>query len=87
MERYFIVVPCYNEQEVLPETFRRLGECLTELTEAGFASPDSRLLFVDDGSADRTWELICEANARDARFCGLSARPATAGIRRRSPRA
>ena len=72
MERYFIVVPCYNEQEVLPETFRRLGECLTELTEAGFASPDSRLLFVDDGSADRTWELICEANARDARFCGLS---------------
>ena len=37
MERYFIVVPCYNEQEVLPETFRRLGECLTELTEAGFA--------------------------------------------------
>ena len=72
MERYFIVVPCYNEEEVLPETFRRLGDCLAGLVERGYASEDSRALFVDDGSADRTWELIKKANESDARFAGLS---------------
>ena len=71
MDRYFIIVPCYNEEEVLPETIKRLGECLTTLVERGFASPDSRVLFVNDGSADRTWEIITEANARDERFAGL----------------
>ena len=71
MERYFIIVPCYNEEEVLPVTTLRLGECLAGLAARGYASGDSRVLFVDDGSADRTWELICEANERDARFAGL----------------
>lgn len=71
MERYFIIVPCYNEEEVLPVTTLRLGECLAELAARGYASGDSRVLFVDDGSADRTWELIREANERDARFAGL----------------
>ena len=71
MERYFIIVPCYNEEEVLPVTTLRLGECLAELAARGYASDDSRVLFVDDGSADRTWELICEANERDERFAGL----------------
>ena len=71
MERYFIIVPCYNEEEVLPVTTLRLGECLAGLAARGYASDDSRVLFVDDGSADRTWELICEANERDERFAGL----------------
>ena len=71
MERYFIIVPCYNEEEVLPVTTLRLGECLAGLAARGYASDDSRVLFVDDGSADRTWELIREANERDARFAGL----------------
>ena len=71
MERYFIVVPCYNEEEVLPVTADRLGKCLDELVSRGFASPDSRVLFVNDGSADRTWELIKAAHERDGRFCGL----------------
>ena len=71
MERYFIIVPCYNEEEVLPVTTLRLGECLAGLAARGYASGDSRVLFVDDGSADRTWELICEANERDERFAGL----------------
>ena len=71
MEKYFIIVPCYNEEEVLPVTTLRLGECLAGLAARGYASGDSRVLFVDDGSADRTWELICEANGRDERFAGL----------------
>ena len=62
MEKFFIVVPCYNEEEVLPETMKRLGEKLLSLEERGLASEDSRVLFVDDGSADRTWEMIKQAH-------------------------
>lgn len=66
----YIVVPCYNEEEVLPETARRLGDKLTALTAAGKISRDSRVLFVNDGSKDKTWALICGLHARDPRFLG-----------------
>ena len=66
----YLVVPCYNEEEVLPETARRLGDKLAALTAAGKISPDSRVLFVNDGSKDRTWELIRGLHARDPRFLG-----------------
>ncbi len=72
MEKYFIVVPCYNEEEVLPETMKRLGEKLVSLEERGLASEDSRILFVDDGSADRTWEMIKQAHEVYPIFTGLS---------------
>lgn len=61
METLYIVIPCYNEQEVLPETLRRLDAKLTALEADGRISPDSRVLLVDDGSRDRTWALIDEA--------------------------
>ena len=67
----YIVVPCYNEEEVLPETSRRLGEKLEELEKAGKISADSRVLFVDDGSKDRTWELISGLHKQDCRFGGV----------------
>ncbi len=72
METFFITVPCYNEQEVLPETFRRLGAEARLLIGEGLAAPDSRVLFIDDGSADATWELIKEAHAADPIFSGIS---------------
>jgi len=72
MNTVFFVVPCYNEEEVLPETCRRLGEKLRALIGGGLASPDSRILFVDDGSADRTWELIKSAHEKSPMFTGLS---------------
>ena len=73
MEKYFIVVPCYNEEAVLPETMKRLGEKLSSLEERGIASPDSRVLFVDDGSADATWEMIKKAHeAYPSVFTGIS---------------
>ena len=78
MERYFIIVPCYNEEEVLPETIKRLGDCLDKLVERGYASPDSRVLFVNDGSADRTSEIITDAYPHDERFAGLSGEEAAA---------
>ena len=64
-----IVVPCYNEQEVLPETHRRLGQFLSD--NADVLSPDSRVLFVNDGSRDDTWKLIKEFSAADERFEGI----------------
>ena len=70
MTKLYIVVPCYNEEEVLPITSKRLAEKLTELTERGVISPESRVLMVDDGSRDATWRLITELHERDARFCG-----------------
>ena len=55
---------------MLPITSKRLAEKLTELTERGVISPESRVLMVDDGSRDATWRLITELHERDARFCG-----------------
>jgi glycosyltransferase involved in cell wall biosynthesis len=67
----YLVVPCYNEEEVLPETARRLEEALTGLMEAGKCSPDSRILFVNDGSRDRTWSLIEQLHETQPHVCGL----------------
>ena len=55
-----IVVPCYNEQEVLPETCARMSELLARLQRAGKIAADSRVYFVDDGSRDKTWPLIAD---------------------------
>ena len=66
----YLVIPCYNEEEVLPETSRRLREKMTALMEAGRISPRSRVLFVDDGSKDRTWELIGRLHQEDPLFSG-----------------
>ena len=67
----YIVIPCYNEQEVLPITAPMFLQQLTDLTAAGKISPDSRVLFVNDGSKDRTWEIICDLAARDPHYAGI----------------
>lgn len=69
-DKLYVVVPCYNEEAVLPETTRRLGEKLHAMMAAGSISANSRVLFVDDGSRDRTWELIEQAHAQDELFTG-----------------
>ena len=66
----YIVVPCYNEEEVLPETARRLGDKLKALMNAGKISPQSRVLFVNDGSKDRTWEVITRLHRENPLLCG-----------------
>ena len=55
-----IIVPCYNEEEVLPETVKELGNILTNLIEKDKIDSKSKLLFVNDGSKDRTWNLISD---------------------------
>ena len=68
----YVVVPCYNEEAVLPETARRLGIKLNNLVEKGVISEKSRVMFVNDGSKDKTWELIQEFHASDRRFSGVN---------------
>lgn len=66
-----IVVPCYNEEEVLPETSRRLGELLDSLAAKGLVHAGSGIYFVDDGSRDRTWELVEGLARGDQRMHGI----------------
>ena len=67
----YLVVPCYNEQEVLPETSKRLKEKMESLMERNMISRDSRIMFVNDGSKDRTWSMIEELHEQDPIFAGV----------------
>ena len=75
MDILYIIVPCYNEEDCLPLTAPVFSKKLADLTAAGMISPDSRVLYVDDGSADNTWQLICGLHAEDDRVCGLRLSP------------
>lgn len=66
-----VVVPCFNEEAVLPQTARALTAVLERLAQAGAIARDSRVYFVDDGSTDATWEIVERLHAADARCCGI----------------
>jgi glycosyltransferase involved in cell wall biosynthesis len=68
----YVVVPCYNEEEVLPETTKRLTNKLNSIIHAGRIHADSRILYVNDGSKDRTWELIQEYHREKPLVNGLN---------------
>ena len=67
----YIVIPCYNEEEVLPVTAPQFLEEIELLVSEDLISPDSRILFVNDGSRDRTWEIISELSSKDKRYQGI----------------
>ena len=71
MKRLCIVVPCLNEEEVLPETNRRLSDLLTGMTERKKIAAESGIVYVDDGSTDRTWSIIEDLHAADGRVGGV----------------
>lgn len=68
----YIVIPCYNEHEVLPQTAPLFLNKIQQLAQDGKISTDSRVLFVNDGSRDNTWEIICDLAKQDSRFIGIS---------------
>lgn len=66
-----IVVPCYNEEAVLPETLRRLVSLVDDLVKRAKIDETSSIIFVDDGSRDKTWQLINEASQSQRYVCGV----------------
>ena len=68
----YVVIPCYNEQEVLRETAKRLREKFLSLIDAGKISTQSRIVFVNDGSKDSTWKIIRDLHATDKIFSGIN---------------
>ena len=69
--RLMVVIPCYNEEEVLPETSKRLIEKMHSLMEKGLITEDSKVLLVNDGSKDRTWEMITQLHNENPLFEGV----------------
>lgn len=68
----FLVIPCYNEEEVLPETNRCVGDKLGRMITDGVVSGKSRILYVNDGSRDRTWDIIQELYRQDEYVTGIT---------------
>ena len=64
----YIVVPCYKEQEVLPETSKRLRAKMQDLMAKGKISEKSRIMFVNDGSSDNTWPIISELHEKEPQY-------------------
>ena len=71
MTKVYFVIPCYNEEEVLNETIKRLSAKLEKLIKDGKASENSRMLFVDDGSKDKTWSIISEKSSENKYVGGV----------------
>lgn len=68
----YIVIPCYNEQEVLPITASMFLQKIIDLVENKKISDSSRILFVNDGSRDSTWEIINKLSEEDLHYIGIS---------------
>lgn len=68
----YLVIPCYNEEEVLPETSARLKVKINELIDKGKIDQKSRIIFVNDGSTDRTWDIIGKFHEKDKLFGGIN---------------
>jgi glycosyltransferase involved in cell wall biosynthesis len=68
----YVVIPCYNEEEVLPETAKRMKEKMNALIESKKISNQSRVVFVNDGSKDKTWEIITTLHAQDKLYSGIN---------------
>ncbi len=69
--KLYLVLPCYNEEEVLPETSKRLLDLYSNMISGGSISDESRIVFVDDGSRDKTWDLIEDFTKQDKHFQGI----------------
>ncbi len=67
----YMVIPCYNEEEVLPETTKRLEKKLRDLIKKKVISEKSKVMYVNDGSKDKTWELIKNINKDNPMFTGI----------------
>lgn len=67
----YVVVPCYNEEAVLPEACRRMLKLFDDMHSSGLISRKSRIVFIDDGSKDKTWEIISELDSKHSEVLGI----------------
>ena len=67
----YVVIPCYNEEEVLEETTKQLKLKLEQLIKSGLISSESKVMYVNDGSKDKTWEIIENIHVKEKLFTGL----------------
>ena len=72
MKTLYIVIPMFNEEEVIDETTKRLRIKVNDLIKKKIISKDSKVLYVNDGSKDKTWEKIMQINKEDKLFTGIS---------------
>ena len=72
LKKLLIVMPCYNEEAVLPQTIKVIGALLKKLIKGKKVHADSKVCFVNDGSSDKTWALIKKAAAGERIFSGIS---------------
>lgn len=72
MKKIWLVIPCYNEEEVLGETSRQLKEIMNGMIQKGKISEESRIVFVNDGSKDKTWSIIQKLHEEDPLFAGIN---------------
>ena len=72
MKTIWLVIPCYNEQEVLPETSKQLKVIMQDLMKKGKISKESRIAFVNDGSKDTTWNIISQLHEEDSIYVGIN---------------
>ena len=68
----YIIIPCYNEEKVLPITSGMFLDKLNNLISTGRISDDSRIMFVNDGSKDSTWKIICDLAEKDFHYTGIA---------------
>lgn len=68
----YLIIPCYNEEKVLPITSNQFLTKIHELIDLGKITEHSRILFVNDGSKDKTWDIICDLARKDDHFAGVS---------------
>lgn len=67
----YIVIPCYNEEQVLPITAPQFLKKIQDLSDKGRISAESRVLFVNDGSKDKTWDIITSLSRQDPHYIGI----------------
>ena len=71
MKTLYWIFPCYNEEACLPNSFNAISEAFNNFVEEELISKDSRLVFVDDGSKDKTWSIIKELSNKEERVIGV----------------
>ena len=71
MTKLYLAIPCYNEEDVLRDSASKLSDKFSKMMHDGKITHDSKIVFIDDGSKDRTWSIICELHSENPVIQGI----------------